>query len=137
MKFTPQQYAQSFWQVIESTNQNRHNIIIANFIRIINKYGDISNANKILKAIEHVFTNNNGGHIVQLEFARQQNQQAIEKLRDKFNKKDLIQTTINPTLIAGIRITIDENKELDLTMQRKLNRLFINSFARTNIHLDG
>ena len=62
-----------------------------------------------------------GGRMVHLEFAREH--EHIKKF--KFKPKDHVWMSINPSLVAGVRITIDGSSELDQSFKRKVNQLFI------------
>ena len=46
-------------------------------------------------------------------------------LKDFFKKGDSIEEKINPEIIAGVKIVIDHEKQLDVSLQKKLQQLFI------------
>src|SRR3989344_8134749 len=91
------------------------------FLRVIEKNGDFSRLEKIVTAIEELVTKEAGGRMVHLEFAREH--EHIKKF--KFSPKDHVKISINPTLIAGVRVTIDGSSELDQSFKRKVNQLSI------------
>ena len=124
MKFTPQQYAQAFWQVADEAPEKEYSVIVLSFISAIKKYGDSGRADKIIQSIEEYKVKRDGGNVINIEYARQQPGKMTSKIEKSFEKKDLIQTRINKSLIAGVRVTISGEQELDLTMRRKLSRLF-------------
>ena len=48
-----------------------------------------------------------------------------KKLLDSFIKEgDVVKEKINPELIAGIKIIINNNKQFDASMQKKLQEIF-------------
>lgn len=111
MKYAPSIYARAFLETKPD---------VKNFLRVVAKNGDFQRIDTIVEAIEAQAAKDRGGHMVELEFARE------TPLRQKFTftAKDLIRTSINPFLVAGVRVTIDGEKELDMSLRRKLNKLF-------------
>lgn len=97
--------------------------VSSDFLRVIEKNGDFSRLDKIIFAIEELATREAGGHMVHLEFARDVDK--MEKFQKKFGAKDHVRISINPSLIAGVRVTIDGSSELDESFKRKVNQLFI------------
>ena len=95
----------------------------ADFLRVVQKNGDFSRLDKIVDTIESLVTREAGGRMIHLEFAREVD--GMEKFQKKFSAKDNIRVSINPSLIAGVRVTIDGSKELDESFKRKVNQLFI------------
>ena len=47
-----------------------------------------------------------------------------EKIKHNFPEKDYIDFKINPELVAGMRVTVDGEEELDNTLNQKLKNLF-------------
>lgn len=111
MKYAPSLYAKAFWETKPDSKQ---------FLSVVEKNGDFSRLNKIVQAIERLAAKEEGGHMVELEFARETD--ASNKF--KFGPKDRVRVSINPSLVAGVRITIDGTKELDSSFTRKVNQLF-------------
>ena len=93
----------------------------ADFLRVVEKNGDFSRLDKIVLAIEDLATKEAGGHMIHLEFAREH--EHMKKF--KFSPKDHVRVSINPSLIAGVRVTVDGSSELDESFKRKVNQLFI------------
>ena len=111
MKYAPSIYARAFW---ESKPDSRK------FLKAVGKNGDFARIDHIVAALENYTTKKNGGRVIHLEVAR--DQKLIEKF--KFTAKDRVRVSINPSLVAGIKISIDGERELDMSLTRKLNKLF-------------
>ena len=112
MRYSPQNYAQAFWEIKPASKD---------FLRVVEKNGDGSRLDKIVLAIEELATREAGGRMVHLEFARETD---LAK-KFKFDSKDHIRVSINPSLIAGVRVTVDGSSELDQSFRGKINQLFI------------
>jgi len=124
MRYQPTMYAQAFWDVMSVATGTDQKRMIGNFVNLIAKNGDFPRSSAIIEEIEKLYVKDKGGRMVKLEFARKQPDSLIKQLKDNFTKDDLVQTAINSSLVAGVRETIDGERELDKTMRRKLTRLF-------------
>ena len=94
------------------------------FLSVVAKNGDLPRIDKIVAAIEEQETHDHGGKVVNVEFAREMDEATIKKITKKFKERDLVSIKVTPSLIAGTRITIDGEQELDGSFQRKINKLW-------------
>lgn len=119
MKYTPNTYAKAFLETKPD---------LTRFLQVVSRNGDFARIEKIVAAIQEVATKQQGGHMVHLEFARldsarqARNSDLAEKF--KFGPKDHVRVRTNSHLVAGVRVTIDGEQELDMSLRRKLNTLF-------------
>jgi F0F1-type ATP synthase delta subunit len=125
MKYLPTMYARAFWEVM-NTSKDVEDQAVKNFVGLVAKNGDMSKSAAIIGEIEKLYVKTQGGRMVKLEFARKQPEDLVEQLKSGFAENDLVEEAINPSLVAGVRVTIDGEHELDKTMRRKLTRLFRN-----------
>ena len=125
MKYSASLYSQAFLLAMDETPKTQRGDVSKRFIETVRKNGDFSRIDSIVKAIEKAWVQNKGGKYVKVEFARELPESQVKKISSKFSSKDTVETFINPQLVAGVRITIDGERELDQTMARNLNRLFI------------
>lgn len=124
MKYSPETYAKAFGELLETIPASGHKKLVDNFIAAIRKNGDYGRMGKITEAVEKTVVKKNGGRWIRVEFARAVDGSLRSDVEKKFSAKDRIEEMINPEIIAGVRITIDGEKELDNSMRRKLNKLF-------------
>lgn len=113
MKYAPDIYAQAFLETKPDLKR---------FLEVVAKNGDFSRIDAILAATEKRIVHEHGGRMIELEYARQ----SAESNKFKFTAKDRVHTSINPSLVAGVRITIDGEQEFDGSLQHKLQKLFPN-----------
>ena len=123
MKYPAEIYARVFVACAEEA-PSRTQALTRTFLETIEKNGDMPHRRKILAALEREFALAAGGRLVTLEFAREASPKAIRKIAAAFRKQDRATATVNPELIAGVRITVDGQEELDATFARKLKLLF-------------
>lgn len=123
MRYSPNNYTNALIGALEDTPREKKDLVLKNFVKLIIKTGDIKHSKKILEAVHKKLVNEKGGKWVDIEVARES---ALKKklLQNKFLKKDHISFQINPELVAGVRITVNGEDELNSTLQNKLNKLF-------------
>ncbi len=93
-------------------------------IGVLAKKGDSHRAKDVLREFEKLEVAKSGGKLVEVEFARAQGVKEREKVLTQFSAKDRVVTRISPELVAGTRITVDGERELDVSLAGKMRRLF-------------
>jgi len=124
MKYSPEDYAKAFSEIIAATADAKKEDMFKRFIAVIQKNGDGMRLKKILQVVRAVLVRQQGGRVVKLETARPMAEKALAELREKFTAKDYVEAVENSLLIAGVRVTVNGEEELDNTLSRKLKRLF-------------
>ncbi len=94
-----------------------------NFLKLLQKNGDMSRAKEILAQAEDLFIKKTGRRKVVLETARRMKAKQREVLESALQKGDIIEEKINKELLAGVKIIIND-EQLDMSMQSKLQKLF-------------
>lgn len=123
MKYSPKIYAKALVELILSKQtpiQIKKNT--AGFLEFLAKNGDRKKASQIISLAEGLFYEKTGKRKIVLEIARK-----IEKknlLKDFFQEGDMVKEKINPELIAGIKVIINNNKQLDFSLKNKLEKIF-------------
>jgi len=117
-------YAKVLFELIsnekDSSKMKRN---IANFLDFLVKKGDTKKIGKIIDVTENLFYKKTGKRKITLEFARKTGQNNI--LKDFFQEGDVVQEKVNPELIAGIKVIVNNEKQLDFSLKNKLDNLFI------------
>ncbi len=121
MKYSPKFYAHAFSKALASgTNES----LASKRLRgLLEKNGDKSHASSVLEYLEKLIAREVGGRIVRVEFAHAMNADTRRKVLDKFEKNDRVTTSVNPNLIAGLRININDEQELDVSLLGKLKNM--------------
>lgn len=129
MKIKPKIYAEVLSQIMaEKKGAAEKEKIVEKFLRLLEKNGDMGKAKEILSLAENLFIKKTGRRKVVVETARKADlpagRQAKKSLFDELLMAgDIVQEKINPELIAGIKIIIND-QQLDLSLQSKLNKIF-------------
>ncbi len=96
--------------------------IIENFFALLQKNGNISKAKEIIALTENILLVKSGNKKIILETALKVSRKHI--LKGILKKNDIVEEKINPELIAGIKIIINNEKQLDFSLQKKINEIF-------------
>ncbi len=123
MRYSPKNYALAISQSLESNPRERDKII-KNFVHLLKKNRDLNLTPKIEEELKNILVKKRGGRRIKIELARNLPESETKKIASRFSEKDWLETSINPLLIAGVRVTIDGELELDNSLARKLHKLF-------------
>jgi len=129
MKRKIKEYAIALGKVILEDKRGEKEIkkIADNFIRLLIRDRQLKNIRKILDLTEDFILRQKGNKKVLIETARELNPSLKRNLLKSLLKDgDLLREKINCQLGAGVRVTIDGKKQLDLSLDRKIRELFVN-----------
>ncbi len=121
MKYKAKIYAEALVSVLLEKERD-YKKISNNFFEILQKNGDLKKAREIMLLAEIIFHKKTGKRKIILETARKIQRKNI--LKDFFQEGDLVQEKINPELIAGIKIIINNESQLDFSLKNKLQQIF-------------
>ncbi|MBI3632372.1 MAG: F0F1 ATP synthase subunit delta [Candidatus Vogelbacteria bacterium] len=122
MRYSPELYARSLYESLGDLLDPK--LIIKNFWLTVKKNGDESRIDNIVRLFESLVVKNSGGKVIQIETARPISVSMEGKIKKLFGNKDIIQKKVNSKLVAGIRIEIDNEKELDFSLAAKFRKMF-------------
>lgn len=118
-------YAKALAQICAKKHSaSEENKITERFMALLAKDRLDKKAGQILTLAQEIILQENGNSKIVLETARKMNAKQKELLKKTVKDGDIIKEKINPDLIAGIKIIINNNKQLDMTMAKKLSDLF-------------
>ena len=120
MKYKPKIYAQALIDsILDGKTDDKK--ITANFLSLLKKNQDIKKAGQILLLTEQLLLQKTGNKKVVLETARKI---GTKNMVASFAKKgDLVEEKINPALIAGVKVIVNNEKQFDNSLLAKLNKI--------------
>ncbi|RME59275.1 hypothetical protein D6779_04675 [Candidatus Parcubacteria bacterium] len=133
MKYPSSYYARALAEVLATDNlsEEAQARICQRFLALLTRHGMRARAKKILREAERLLLARTGRRKVDIEFARTP-QESADKLFGSFLKSsDVVTTRLNPALIAGVRLTINDTMRLDCSLKRKLQQMFPNASQYT------
>ena len=123
MKYTPEIYARAVREAIDEAPAGERDKVFKRFVQAVARKGDARKLPAVVRELERSDVHAKGGRMVTIEFARPLGG-GTSKFRNLLKSEDCLENQINPDLIAGARITIDEERELDFSLARRLNKMF-------------
>ncbi|MEK7085368.1 MAG: F0F1 ATP synthase subunit delta [Patescibacteria group bacterium] len=123
MKRTPRQYAKAFAATLDLVPKGKEEAACRALIRLAKKNGDARELDAIVREAERIFARKKGGQSVLVESARATTPKSRRELFRRFGENDVVREKIFPELVAGVRITIDGERELDMSLSGRLSRL--------------
>lgn len=98
--------------------------VIKNFTKLLVAAGLEKKAKEILNLAEEMLLAKQGKSKITFETARKMTASQKKLLDSIVNKGDVVNEKINPELIAGIKIIINNSRQFDASMKRKLQNIF-------------
>ncbi len=96
--------------------------VFDNFIKLLERNGDLKKAKEIIQLAEKLYLKKVGSKKVTLESARKINSKDI--LKKILKEGDFWEEKINTDLIAGIKVIVDGEKQLNYSLKSKLDKIF-------------
>jgi|SRR3989344_2211075 len=124
MKYGVHIYARAFAEAI-AKQPEKYDEYLKRLIVILRRNSDAGVAKKIFSKARELLIRKSGGRRVVLESARPLSEGDLAKLRAEFSPRDLIETSVNPEILGGVKIMIDGEQVIDATLDRKLKKLFL------------
>jgi len=127
-KIPAQAYAQAFLEESERAGHNTAKLL-QRFTALIRKNGDWSRSPQILKAVETAWRRKHKRPLVVVESARPLSHKQLEEIKKGLHDSGRmsafdIEEKLRPELVAGVRITIDEERQLDASLQQLMKEVF-------------
>ena len=125
MKYPAHWYAKALAEAIADTKDKKGQDEIAkNFVALVRKNGDEARIRKIVEIAARMVRGRQGIRKVTIESARKL-LPSQEKLLDGFlSPGDVVEREIDESLIAGIRIILNDEMQFDGSLRGKLDRIF-------------
>ncbi len=119
-KLKPKMYAEALVDLVVGKKSEE---IPERFFKLLEKNEDLKKVKEIVRLAEILYLKKIGKEKVILETARKIITKDI--LKKMIKKGDIVEEKINPELIAGIKVIIDGEKQLDFSLSKKLNDILI------------
>lgn len=125
MRYPPKTYAKAFFEAGKNIRSaEKQNAMVKKLIEVAIKNGDGPQLKKIAAYAEKIMREETGKQKIVVESARPLKRRTNELVKHIARTGDPIEEKINPALIAGVKITINDEKQFDGSLKRKLDKLF-------------
>ena len=124
MKYTAKQYASVFLSVFEGKSEKSRKEVLQKFIAVLSRNRDMTRLGAILREIEREFFKKTGMKKVLVESVSPLSVGLRNEVEKAVGGKTYLYEKINPSLLAGIRILINDEFLIDASAKRQIEKLF-------------
>lgn len=116
-------YAKALAEVLDEKKISEEKII-KNFLALLKKENLEKKAKEILNLAEDIILKKQGKKKVVLESARRLTPENRALLKSFVKEGDVVKEKVNHNLIAGVKIILNNEKQLDMSLKNKLEKIF-------------
>lgn len=116
-------YARAFLEILDQDPKCGEKAL-QGLLRLIRKSGDWPRRHKIVEACEQAWRMKNDRPLVVIESARPLGEAGLAHLKKNFPGSYDFKEVIRPELIAGARVSINKEIEIDGSLSRVLKQIF-------------
>jgi F0F1-type ATP synthase delta subunit len=122
MKYPTIIYARALAEAISANGKSDE--VRRNFLELLRRSGDEAHLPKILEETERMLRVKDGTKRVVVRVARKQKQPARELAGHLVGPADVVEEEVDQTIIAGMRVVVNDEREFDGSLKSKLDKLF-------------
>ena len=125
MKYRPEQYAQALLAACHEKSDVEQKKIVKRFVQLLARHQATSKTHAICAAYEKLELRNKGMRSVRLETASLASEKLKNEIHRVLGKNIHIKEVVNPDLLGGLKILIDDEILIDASARRQMEELFI------------
>ncbi len=125
MKISSKIYAKVLSELVKNKSPEEIDRLVGKMAGIIAKNGDQIRKDEILKSAEKYLRETENRHSLLVESARALPESFYADILKKLGEGQYdLERSINEDLAAGVKLSVDESRELDLSLKKLLGNLF-------------
>ncbi|SRR5258708_4965891 len=124
MKYPAHIYGKALAEAIVAATVKDRDGIVKNFLALVRKNGDEPFLRKIVTEAERFVREAEGLRKVTVEVAREPGAHAKAFIKTFAKPGDIFEEKIDPRLIAGVKITVNDDMQFDGSLKGKMDKLF-------------
>lgn len=114
-------YAKTLVEIMVTAPAQQEKLLHA-FMLLLQKSGQVHKAKEIISLAERMYARKTGRRNITIESARRVDVKSISKRLQRAG--DNVQEKITPELVAGVKITVNGEAQLDFSLKSRLNAIF-------------
>ena len=123
MKYTVRQYAEALNSALKGKEAAERKKAVGRFLNILRKHRDSARLGRILKEAELLHLKESGLRKVRVEAASPVTEGIKSEIKEILGDKVYLEEEVNPELLAGLRILVDEEIFIDASAKRRLGEM--------------
>lgn len=125
MRYTPRIYAHALAEAAaQAKGREAIHAVVKNFLALLDRTGDRATLRAVLPEAERLLLRKTGGEKMIIESARPLSEHARTHVRASMPHAVAAEERITPELLAGVRITVNDERQLDGSLAHALHQLF-------------
>jgi F0F1-type ATP synthase delta subunit len=124
MRYAVSNYAKALAEVAVSASARDTEEIRANFLGLLRRTGDGVHLAKVLMAAERFMRAKDGSQRIVVRVARKQKRPVRELVAHLVGPHDAIEEVMDQSLVAGMKVIMNDEREFDGSLKTKLEKLF-------------
>jgi F0F1-type ATP synthase delta subunit len=125
MKYPAHIYAKALAEAIVATKgKAAEDAVVKNFIALVRRNGDEGHIRKLVEEAARMVRGRMGVRKVTIETARTPSTAQRKELQQFIKGGDVVEERIDPALVAGVKIILDDELQFDGSLKGKLDRIF-------------
>jgi F0F1-type ATP synthase delta subunit len=123
MKYPAHIYAKALVEVLGDPKIKDDGLIARNFLGLVERSGDMGHLRKILEEASRFARGKSGVRKITIESARALHPSQRDTMKHFMKAGDMVEERIDPDLVAGIKITLNDELQFDGSLKNKLNKV--------------
>ena len=124
MNYSVRHYAQALSDALENKPASHTPAIASTFVAVLRKHRKLTKLPFILQAVERIEFKKQGLVKVEVESASPLSDDIKESIIQSVGGRVFLTERIRPDILAGVRITIDDEFFIDASALRQIQRMF-------------
>jgi len=125
MKYAPHTYAKALVEALTASggSKEKDDALSKNFLALVRKNGDEGRLKKILEEASRFARGKSGVRKITIVSARELTGAQEAEMARFIKAGDVVERRIEPELIAGVKIVINDELQFDGSLKNKLNKV--------------
>ena len=124
MTYSVKQYAIALLQAFEASPEEKEKAVVKHFFRLLRKKGDLRRLTRILEELRRVYFKRENIRHVYVESFGGLSDGVKKEIERALGKKVYFEELVQPNILAGIRLIVDDEILIDATGRTQIERLF-------------
>lgn len=123
MKITPKQYAISLYEITKNASKSEAEDLVENFVKLLRFHNSLSLENRIIEEYYAHYRKQKGIARLRIRSGEKLSPETVSGIVKHFAGQVEIEETVDPDLIGGITVEINDDILIDGSVKKKLEDL--------------
>ena len=123
MRYNVRQYGEALLGALDGKREGGRKEVVKRFLSLLRKNHDSGKLSRIIQEMERRYLRVAGLRKVEITAASPLGANIKKELKEIFGKEMLLEEKVNPEILAGMRILVDEELFIDASAKRRLEEI--------------